>query len=429
MAEPSARLHDIQVDQLENGMEIVLLPKPGFQQVYAMFTTRYGSVDTTFRVGREEPFTTVPEGIAHFLEHKMFESESGDVFSAFAAHGASANAFTTFEQTSYLFSCTNDAEENLKILLDFVQDPYFTDENVEKEKGIIGQEIRMYDDNPDWRCFFNLLKAMYHQHPVRIDIAGTVESIAQIDKDMLYRCYRTFYHPSNMLLVVAGGFDADRMLEVIRANQANKSFGPPPQIERQTPVEPPAVNLEKTVAQLSASQPRCLIGWKDANVGLTGRALLEQELLTGVVLDALFGRSSGLYHELIDDQLIDQQFTWEYDVTPSYGYALVGGNTVDPDALLARVDAALQTTLQTGLTDTSFERSRRKAVGRFVTSLDSPTYVARTYTSYALKDANFFDTITILESLTLDAANDRCRDMFVPAQRSVSIVQPLPASS
>lgn len=411
-------------ERLNNGLEVFLLPKPGFQQVFAAFTTRYGSIDRTFRAGPDEDFTTVPDGIAHFLEHKMFESEDGDVFATFAKQGASANAFTTFDQTTYLFSCTGEVAANTETLLDFVQTPYVTDENVEKEKGIIDQEIRMYDDNPDWRSYFGLLKALYAHHPVRIDIAGTVESIQRIDKDLLHRCYRTFYHPGNMIFVAAGGFDADQLLEVIRANQAKKSFGPAPDIERKWPDEPAGAASPRTEASLSVSQPRCLIGWKDRKAGLKGRPLMEQELLTGVILDALFGRSSPLYHALIDEGLIDQQFSWEYEVTPSYGHSLVGGNTPQPDALVERVEEELARAASNGIGEEAFERSRRKALGRFVTSLDSPSHVTRSFTSYRLKEADWLATGEVLESLTLEAANERLREHFSSSQRAVSIVWP-----
>ncbi|MDQ0188929.1 insulinase family protein [Alicyclobacillus cycloheptanicus] len=410
-------------EQLDNGLTVFLAPKPGYQQVFATFTTHYGSIDSVFRVGDEAP-AAVPDGIAHFLEHKMFESPQGDVFNEFAKNGAAANAFTTFDQTTYLFSCTENAKENMQVLLDFVQEPYFTDENVEKEKGIIGQEIRMYDDNPEWRSFFGLLRGLYQQHPVRIDIAGTVESIAKIDKETLYRCYRTFYHPSNMMLFCAGGFDPKEMMDVIRSNQAKKSFGPAPDIERIYPEEPSEAGERKSVAALSVSQPRCLIGWKDANTGLTGQDLLAQEMLTGVILDVLFGRSSPLYHRWIDEGLIDQQFTWEYELTPSYGYSLVGGNTADPDRLIAEVNDALARAAAEGLPEEAFHRGRKKAMGRFVGSLDSPNFIARSFSSYYFKGVDLFDTVEVLESLTLQQANERLRAHFIPRQQAVSIVLP-----
>ncbi|MCF8565289.1 insulinase family protein [Alicyclobacillus tolerans] len=411
-------------ETLDNGLTVYLMPKPGFQQVFATFTTHYGSIDSVFRLAGQPDFLTVPDGIAHFLEHKMFESETGDVFSQYAKYGASANAFTSFDTTTYLFSCTENVRENTQVLLDFVQDPYFTDENVEKEKGIIGQEIRMYEDNPEWRSFFGLLRAMYQSHPVRIDIAGTVESISKIDKDTLYRCYETFYHPANMVFFAVGGFDPDELMELIRTNQSKKSFSKLPGIERKYPDEQKQVATPTATAHLSLKEARCLIGWKDDEVGLRGKDLLAQEMLTGVVLDTLFGRGSSLYHKLIDEEIIDQQFSWEYEVTPSYGYSLVGGNSSDPTRLVDMVNARLEEVLKSGLSETEFERNRKKAIGRFMSSLDSPSYIARSFTAYQFKGADLFDTIDVLESLSLKDANERMKSHFKPGQQSVSMVLP-----
>ena len=194
----------------DSGLTMLLCPMEGFSTAYAAFTTKLGSVDTRFKTQDDADFVDVPEGVAHFLEHKMFENEEGDAFARYAKTGASANAFTSFDRTSYLFACTDRFSESLEILLDFVRRPYFTEASVQKEQGIIGQEIRMYDDSGDWRVMFNLLGALYHNHPVRIDIAGTVESIVQIDHELLYRCHRTFYHLNNMVLCVAGNFTVEQ---------------------------------------------------------------------------------------------------------------------------------------------------------------------------------------------------------------------------
>lgn len=207
-------------EKMDNGLDVYILPKKGFNKTYATFTTNYGSVDNQFVPLGKTEMKRVPDGIAHFLEHKLFEKEDGDVFQQFSKQGASANAFTTFTRTAYLFSSTDNVEKNLETLIDFVQSPYFSDKTVEKEKGIIGQEIRMYDDNPDWRVYFGAIESMYHNHPVKIDIAGTVESIAQITKELLYECYETFYHPSNMLLFVVGPVDEQKIMQQIRDNQA-----------------------------------------------------------------------------------------------------------------------------------------------------------------------------------------------------------------
>ena len=219
-----------------SGLKIYILEKPQYNSAYAVFGTKYGSIDTCFTVNGEE--TRVPEGIAHFLEHKLFESEDGDAFTKYAATGAYANAYTSFDRTCYLFSCSDRFYDNLGILLDFVQSPYFTEQTVAKEQGIIGQEIRMYDDSPEWRVMFNMLMNMYHRHPVRIDIAGTVESIAEINADLLYKCYNTFYNPSNMFVCIAGNVNAEKVLSQI--NGAVKTNAPH-EITRNFEEEPDSV--------------------------------------------------------------------------------------------------------------------------------------------------------------------------------------------
>ncbi|MDR2931473.1 MAG: insulinase family protein, partial [Oscillospiraceae bacterium] len=221
-----------------SGLTMLLYPMRGFSSAYALFATKYGSVDTCFKTNEDEDFLQVPEGIAHFLEHKLFESEDGDAFTRYAKTGASANAYTSFDRTAYLFSCTDNFNESLDILLDFVTKPYFTRETVQKEQGIIGQEIKMYEDNPEWRVFFNLLLALYHEHPLRVDIVGTVDSIAKIDADILYRCYSTFYNLNNMVLCIAGNFDVD---DVVKA--ADRILKPSRDItiERKNKPEPRSV--------------------------------------------------------------------------------------------------------------------------------------------------------------------------------------------
>ncbi|MCL6594235.1 MAG: insulinase family protein, partial [Alicyclobacillus sp.] len=257
-------------------------------------------------------------------------------------------------------------------------------------------------------------------------IAGSVDSIQRIDKAVLYQCYETFYHPSNMVLFAAGGLDAPAVLEWVRANQARKSFAPAPRVERQFPAEPPVAQQARTEVALSVSVPRVLVGWKDPKPCPAGRAVLVQEMLTGTLLDVLCGRGSELYDELLTAGLADQQFTWEYECTPQYGFSVVGGNTPDPDALLQRLQARVDQLLADGVPAAAFERCRRKAMGRFLAALDSPAYIARNFASYLFRGADVLETLSVLESITLDQANARLREHFAPAQRAVSVVWPNP---
>ena len=408
-------------ETMPNGLEVYVLPKEGFQKTYATFSTRYGSVDNHFALLGSEP-VRVPDGIAHFLEHKMFEEPEGDIFATFATQGASANAFTSFDRTVYLFSATENIPDNLVTLLNFVQNPYFTDENVEKEKGIIEQEINMYKDNADLRVYFGLIAAMYHVHPVHIDIAGTVESIRQIDKETLYRCYETFYHPSNMLLFVVGGVQAEQVMQLVRDNQAGKKFGEQGEIQRIFDSEPAAVKQAKLMVNLPVSLPKLMFGFKEKELPATVEQLLQREVTTKLMLEALIGPSSELYQSLYDDNLISDGFGNEYNSSMQYGFSVLGGDTRDPDELLRRVRASVDAMLETGLDAASFERTKRKRVGNYLRMLNSPESIANEFTRYRFRGGDLFRLLELYEKVTLEEANARLRDHFDWGQMAVSIV-------
>lgn len=410
-------------EKLPNGLSVYLLPKEGFQKTYATFSTCYGSIDNHFRVG-SEPLTQVPDGIAHFLEHKMFEEPTGDIFATFASQGASANAFTSFDRTVYLFSATEQIEANLSTLINFVQHPYFTDQNVDKEKGIIAQEINMYSDNPDWRVYYGLIEALYQVHPVHIDIAGTVESIYKINKEMLYRCYETFYHPSNMLLFVVGGIDADAIMELIRSNQAAKSFPDIGKIERYFEAEPSAVRTPLKSIQLQVSQPKCLFGFKEKSNGLDNEALLRRDVTTKLMLETLLGSSSPLYQSLYDDNLISDSFGYEYTCSKDYGFSIIGGDTQNPEELVNRIKEHIGGVLKTGLDAAAFDRIKKKRIGSYLRMLNSPESIASEFTRYKFRGQDLFELLPAYESITLEEANARLREHFDFGQLAISVVNP-----
>lgn len=301
----------------------------------------------------------------------MFEEPEGDIFATFASNGASANAFTSFDQTVYLFSATENIETNLSTLVDFVQRPYFTDENVEKEKGIIGQEINMYADNPDWRVYFGLIEAMYSKHPVRIDIAGTVESISTITKETLYTCYNAFYHPSNMLLFVVGGVEPEKVFSLIRSNQNGKSYDKQGEIKRIFEDEPEQVATKRLVSKLAVSMPKIMFGFKEKVDDLTGEAALKRDLTTKLMLDLLLGSSTPLYQKLYDEELISDSFGHEFNSSPQYAFSAIGGDTKDPDLLLTRIKEEVDQILKTGFAEKDFERARKKKMGGYLRMLNS----------------------------------------------------------
>ncbi|KYD05173.1 EF-P 5-aminopentanol modification-associated protein YfmH [Bacillus atrophaeus] len=388
-------------EKMSNGLEVYVLPKKGFNKTYAVFTTKYGSIDNQFVPLGKEEMVHVPDGIAHFLEHKLFEKEDGDVFQGFSKQGASANAFTSFTRTAYLFSSTSNVEKNLETLVDFVQDPYFTEKTVEKEKGIIGQEINMYDDNPDWRLFFGLIENMYKDHPVRIDIAGTVESISHITKDLLYECYETFYHPSNMLLFVVGPVDPEAIITQVRENQEKKPYTDQPDIKRNEVKEQEAVFQKEREIKMNVQGPKCLVGLKEKNPYRSGKELLKHELVMNLMLETLFGKSSANYGSLYEKGYIDETFSFDYTAEHGFGFASIGGDTKEPDKLAEEISSILLHAADS-VTAEKIELARKKKIGSFLKAMNSPEYIANQFTRYAFLDMSLFDVVTVLEQITLE---------------------------
>lgn len=409
-------------EKLDNGLGVYVLPKEGFQKTYATFSTNYGSVDNRFRVAGQEEHR-VPDGIAHFLEHKVFEEPDGDVFLKFSTQGASSNAFTSFDQTVYLFSATEKIEENLETLINFVQNPYFTDENVEKEKGIIGQEIQMYQDNPDWRVYYGLIEALYSVHPVHIDIAGTIESISEISKETLYACYNTFYHPSNMLLFVVGGVDSEQVIKQVKRNQDAKNYGPQAEIERFFDPEPEQVSQERKELNLPVSLPKCLFGFKDPAPKVSGTELVKLDLTTEVMLDLLLGNSTPLYQKLYEEALITDGFGGDFRATPEYAFSVIGGDTRDPDLLIERIREEAAKLAETGFDEKAFERARKKKIGGYLRMLNSPENIAHEFTRYKFAGGDLFTVLELYENMTLDEVNVRLREHIRWDRHAVSIVR------
>ncbi len=394
---------ELYYEKLGNGLDVYILPKKGFNKTYATFTTKYGSIDNHFKPFGKDEYVKVPDGIAHFLEHKLFEKEDGDVFQQFSRQGASANAFTSFTRTAYLFSSTSYVEKNLETLMDFVQEPYFTEKTVEKEKGIIGQEITMYDDNPDWRLYYGVIENMFKNHPVKIDIAGTKESISHITKDMLYECYHTFYHPSNMLLFVVGAVEPEQIMSQIKENQAKKDYSAQPEIERSFEPEIEEVAEKKQVLKMNVQTPKCIVGIKAPSSTLKGQEMLKQELSTNIMLDILFGKSSVAYTELYNEGLIDDSFSYDFSQEQGFGFAMAGGDTNDPERLSERITSILMDA-KTGsvFNDENLVRARKKKIGAFLRAINSPEYIANQFTRYAFNDMDLFEVVPVLESITVE---------------------------
>ena len=400
-----------------SGLKIYIMEKPKYNSAYAVFGTKYGSIDTCFSVNGEQ--TSVPEGIAHFLEHKLFESEDGDAFTKYAKTGAYANAFTSFDRTCYIFSCTDKFYENLGILLSFVQSPYFTEQTVQKEQGIIGQEIRMYDDSPAWRVMFNMLLSMYHNHPVRIDIAGTTESIAKIDHGLLYKCYNTFYNPANMFICIAGNVDTDKVLKQIDEG-INTSL--PVEITRINAEEPDSVVKPYIEQKLDVAQPMFCFGFKET-VEKPERTVKEK-ICTALLLELIAGDASPLYKQLINDGLINDEFSSEYFTGYGYSAVLFEGESSDPQAVAEKIKEEIKRLKTEGIDKKLFSAVRRGMYGNAVRLFNNVDDIAMQFIDCAMFGNGLFDEIKYLKSVTVDDVFRRLS--LLDGEKSVlSVINPL----
>ena len=405
-----------------SGLDIFIMPKKGYTQNYAIFATKYGSVDSEFIIPGEKEVTKVPDGIAHYLEHKMFDMPDGsDAFTKFSEYGGNANAYTSFNTTAYLFSATSNLYENLAVLLDYVQRPHFTPESVQKEQGIIGQEIRMYDDNPSWKVFFNLLSCLYQKNPVKLEIAGTIDTIAKIDSDYLYKCYNTFYNLSNMMLFVTGDLDIEKTVSVIEANiLKNEPFTE--EIKRIYPVEPAEVAKPYAEQKLSVSKPIFMMGFKDNDVGYSGEHLLKKIIEMNILTTMLFDKSSSLYKKLYDEGLINQTFSSEFNAHIDYGFTAIEGESNDPQKVY---DTIIETLESTTLSEDDFNRIKKVIWGDYIRSYNDIENFANEFMSMHFVGIDYFDYYTVYNQVNFEDVEKRFREHFKKENSVLSVINPV----
>ncbi|HBL5335541.1 TPA: insulinase family protein, partial [Clostridioides difficile] len=399
---------EVYYEKLQNGLDVYFMPKRGFMKKYAILATNYGSNDLEFVPIGEDKKIRVNEGIAHFLEHKMFEQpDGGDAFDKFSKLGVNANAFTNFTMTAYLFSATENFYESLEHLIDYVQTPYFTDENVEKEKGIIAQEIKMYNDDPDWNVYFNCLKAMYVNYPARIDIAGTVDSIYKITKEELYKCYNTFYNPGNMALFVVGDLDVEKVIDVTKKSNNYKVDRLSKSIERFYPEEPESVKEKEVIEKFPISMPMFNIGFKDSNVGLKGKELLRKEIVTDILVGMLFKKGSKLYEDLYMQGLINENFGAGFSSQVDYAFSIIAGDSKEPKKVKEIILDYIEKSKKEGLSKEEFERTKKKKIGSFIKCFDSINFIGNSFISYVFKDINLLDYLDVIKDITFEEVEER----------------------
>lgn len=399
-----------------SGLKIFVMEKPDYSGAFAMFGTKYGSVDTCFKIKGEEQFTSVPEGIAHFLEHKLFESEELDAFERFNKTGANANAFTSFDKTCYIFQCAGEFEKNLEILLDFVKAPYFTEETVQKEQGIIGQEIRMYQDNPDWQVLFNLLRGIYSKNPVRIDIAGTIESISQITAKLLYSCYNTFYNFSNMALAVVGNVKKEAVIAI-----ADKVLKKEEKIEFEQiiPEESEEICEPYIEQELGVDMPKFAVGFKHSSNSKTAREIIAMNL----AIDIICGKVSPLYSKLIDEGLINTSFSKEYFMGRGFASSVFTGESFEPEKVKDYISERVEQLKEQGLCDDDFEVSLKRLYGAEIHGFNDIDDMAGNIIDCYFSGYGLFDSIELYKSITKQEVEELIRKEFHKERCCLSVIR------
>ena len=405
---------------LSNGLTVLVVPRPGFTRKLAYFVTDFGSIHTDFEL--EGEVIHAPAGIAHFLEHKMFDLPGRDVSAELAALGAGTNAFTSYDMTAYYITCTENFEPALKLLLEFVSTPCFTEESVQKEIGIIDQEIGMHLDTPDSRVFEVLAEGLYQNHPIRVPILGSSESIRAITPELLQQCHRAFYTPGNMLLCVVGDVDADRVAEI-----ATEVLGSDPR-----PVGKKLRNWDETMERaieqqelrMEVAMPMFNLGFKCEYPG-SGESAIRQEMVGDLAAEALFGESSELYLRLYEEGLIDGSFGGGFETVDGMAMLLYSGDSDDPEAVREAVLAQAEKIVREGIDDADFARMKRSAFGRRIRDLDSFDSTCFRMCAYELSDYDYFDFPALYERIEKEEIPEFIRRVVRPQRCSLSVIYPL----
>ena len=405
--------------ELENGLHIYVDPKPDFQKSYAFFATNYGGMDMRFKLAGD--WQDTPAGVAHFLEHKMFDTQDGNALQDLAQNGASPNAFTSSAITGYYFESTEKFYDNLKILLSFVSIPWFTPESVDKEQGIIGQEIRMIEDDPEWQVFMNLLYALYEHHPIRVSVAGTQESISHITADTLYACHKAFYNPANMVLCVAGDVDPERVCALAREILPGEGNG---EIERDYgPQEPAGAHEHLRTLDMAVSTPIFQLGFK-ADPAPAGEARLRQELVGELACEALLGSSSPLYARLYDQGLINKGFGYGYEDYPGCAFLCAGGESRDPEAVRDAVLAEAARIGGEGVDDGLFQRLKKASYGSRVRALNAFEHICVGTAQAHFAGAELFRFPEIYDAIKRSDVEDCIRAWACPERAALAVIRP-----
>ena len=409
------------MEKLENGLQVIIIPKKEIQKKYIIWATKFGSIDNTFIDSTTGEKVVIPDGVAHFLEHKMFEQKNGvDSLYVLMALGLDANAYTTNDHTAYLFECTDHFYEGLDELMDYVQNPYFTDQNVEKEKGIIGQEIGMYDDDPGWQLYINAMDCLYEKNTIKVDTAGTVETISGINPEMLYKCYNTFYHPSNMVLTVVGDFEPEAILaEIKKRLKDNEVRG---EITRIYPEEKLEINKKYAEKEMEVSLPLFMIGFKD-NIKDKYNEVVKRHIAIEIILNMLIGKSSNLYNELYKEGYLLSQPDLEYEFGNEYSHVLIGGQSKNPQKVYEKIAEKIQEMKNNDINVQEFERIKKKIYGDYAVEYNNVADIGRMFTSDYIKGINSFEYMDKFKEIDAEYAKQVLKEIFTEDKMIMSVIK------
>ena len=410
------------IEKLENGMTVIIIAKPELDKKYVIWGTHFGSIDNRFIMPETKEEVFIPDGVAHFLEHKMFEQPDGtNSLDALMAMGIDANAYTTNDHTAYLFECTDNFYEGLDELMDYVQHPYFTEENVEKEKGIIAQEIKMYDDEPGWRLYINAMDCMYKENPIRIDIAGSVESISKINPDVLYKCYNTFYNPSNMIMVVCGNFKPEEILEEIKRRLLPHKKQE--EIKRIYPEKEKVINKKYNEQEMEVSIPLFAFGIKDVEDNNNKEELVKKHIAIEILLNMIIGKSSDAYKELYSEGILLSEPDLDYEFSDEYAHILISGQSKNPEKVRSKLEEEIEKYKINGLNEENFSRISKKVYGDYVVEYNNVGDIARMFLADKMKGINSFDYIEKYTTVTKEYTEDVLKNVFKKENMVMSVIK------
>ena len=401
---------------LDNGMKVLIIPKENTNKKYVIWGTKFGSIDNHFIEPVNKREVKVPDGVAHYLEHKMFEQKSGvDSLYTLMALGLDANAYTTNDHTAYLFSGCENFYKGLDELMDYVQNPYFTDQNVEKERGIIGQEIGMYDDDPFWKLYLNTMKCLYKNNPITLDIAGTVESISKITKEILYDCYTTFYHPSNMTMCISGNFNPDQLIEEVKKRLIpHEKVG---KIIRIYPEYENDINEKRKEATMKINMPMFMIGYRDF---AKDEDKIKKDVAQKIIYNSILGKCSKVYNEMYEKGLLFHEIDFEYEFSDEYAHIMLSGETKNIEEVYEIITNALE---NIEISKEDFERSKKRLYGEYVGSFEDVEDVGRMVLADSMKGINSFDYINEINNITLEECKKIQKQIFKKEKAVLSIVK------